>query len=131
MPPIIPPEPREPVPQSATDLKKFFGTFKAPQNIQAYGEDPSGLIRLFNNILRVALFASGIFALINLIISGIQYIGSSGNPDITKQASSRIWMSLLGLVIAASSLVIAGIIGFVFFGDPLAIINPSIYGPGS
>lgn len=108
----------------------FFGPeLEPPRGIQAYGLEASGLIKLFNNILRVAIYASLIFATINFIIAGIQYIGSSGNPDITKQASSKIWMSLLGLVIATSSLVIAGIIGLVFFGDPSAIINPVIYGP--
>ena len=110
-------------------VPKFFGTFSPPKNIQAYGEGPGGLILLFNNILKVAIWASGIFALINFLISAIQYIGSSGNPETTKQASSRIWMSLLGLVVAASALVLAGIIGLVFFGNALAIINPVIYGP--
>ncbi len=109
--------------------KTFFGTFNAPQNVQNYTEDPSGLILFLNNILRVAIFAAGIFALINFLISGIQYIGSSGNPETLKQASSRMWLSFLGLVIATSSLVIAGIIGLVFFGHATAIINPIIYGP--
>lgn len=108
----------------------FFGSELEPhRGIQVYGTEASGLIKLFNNILRVAIYASLIFALINFLFAGIQYIGSSGNPEITKQASSKIWISLLGLVVAASSLVIAGILGLVFFGDASAIINPVIYGP--
>ena len=116
-------------PAPKSDLKKFFGTFDAPQNIQNYTEGPEGLILLFNNILKIAIFAAGIFALINFLIAGIQYIGSSGNPEITKKASSRMWLSLLGLVVATSALVIAGVIGLVFFGDATAIIAPVIYGP--
>ncbi len=115
------------------DLIDFFGSFNAfeniPQNVQAYYPGAEGLILFLNNILRVAIFAAGIFALINFLISGIQYIGSSGNPETLKQASSRMWLSFLGLVIATSSLVIAGIIGLVFFGHATAIINPVIYGP--
>jgi hypothetical protein len=111
------------------DLIDFFGTFDAPQNIKNYTESPAGLILLLNNILRVAIFASGLFALINFLISGIQYIGSSGNPEATKQASGRMWFSFLGLVVATSSLVIAGIIGLVFFGHATAIISPVIHGP--
>jgi len=109
--------------------KGFFGTFDPPQNVQKYTEHPRSLVFLLNNILRIAIFAAGIFALINFLISGIQYIGSSGNPETLKKASSRMWLSFLGLVIATSSLVIAGIIGLVFFGNAAAIINPIIYGP--
>lgn len=108
----------------------FFGTeLEPPRGIQAYGLEAGGLIKLFNNILRVAIYASLVFAAINFLIAGIQYIGSSGNPETIKQASSKIWMSLLGLVVAASSLVIAGILGLILFGNPSAIINPVIYGP--
>jgi len=115
-------------PTTPTQIHDFFGSFDPPQNIQKYGSGPEGLILLFNNILKVAIFAAGIFALINFLISGIQYIGSSGNPEITKQASSRMWLSLLGLVVATSTLVVAGIIGLVFFGSATAIIAPVIYG---
>jgi len=108
----------------------FFGTeLEPPQGILAYGKETTGLIKLFNNLLRVAIYASLVFAVINFIIAGIQYIGSSGNPEITKKASSKIWMSLLGLVVATSALVIAGVIGIVFYGNSTAIIYPVIYGP--
>jgi len=107
----------------------FGSSLTPPQGISSYGAGPAGLIKLLNNVLRVAIFAAFVFAVINFLIAGIQYIGSSGNPDILKQASSRIWISFLGLVIATSALVIAGIIGFVFFGNATAIISPVIYGP--
>ena len=105
----------------------FFGQLGAPPGVSNYGgSDPAGLIRLLSNILKITIFASGVFTLINLVISGIQYIGSSGNPDTIKAASSRIWMSMLGLVIIASSLALASIFGVIFFGDASAIINPVI-----
>jgi len=117
------------------DLKDFFGTFSPPQGITEYqkgftpGQEVSGLILLLSNILRIVIYAGGLFALINLFVSGIQYLGSSGNPEMIKQASTRIWMSLLGLVIIASSLILAAIIGLVFFGDASLIIKPVIPGP--
>ena len=110
----------------------FFGTSTdAPEGIIAYGTTVQGLILLFNNVLKVAIYGSMAFALINLLVSGVQYIGSSGNPELVKMAWSRIWMSLLGLLVAGGSLVLAGIIGLIFFGDAMAIINPQVYGPGS
>ncbi len=109
----------------------FFGSTagQAPEGVLAYGESVQGLISLFNNILKVAIYGSMAFALINFLVSGIQYIGSAGSPEMVKTASSRIWISLLGLLVAGGSLVIAGILGLVFFGDALAIINPKVYGP--
>lgn len=113
------------------DLIKFFGqdTADLPQAVSAYGSEPGALINLFNNILKISIFVSLLFAIINFLISGIQYIGSSGNPELLKQASSRIWISLLGLVVAVGSLIIAGLLGLLFFGSATAIINPVIYGP--
>lgn len=109
----------------------FFGSTagQAPEGILTYGENVQGLILLFNNILKVAIYGSMVFTLINFLVSGIQYIGSAGNPELIKTASSRIWISLLGLLVAGGSLVLAGILGLIFFGNALAIINPKIYGP--
>jgi len=115
---------------NSSELKDFFGnSTNLPQHIANYGPETGGIIILFSNITKVAIYASLIFAALNFLTAGIQYIGSSGNPEVIKQASSRIWISLLGLVVAASSLVIAGIIGLIFFGNALAIIQPAIYGP--
>lgn len=112
---------------------EFFGSTagQAPEGVLAYGENVQGLILLFNNILKVAIYGSMAFALINFLVSGVQYIGSSGSPELVKTASGRIWISLLGLLVAGGSLVLAGILGLVFFGDALAIINPKVYGPGN
>lgn len=109
----------------------FFGRSQdAPEGVAAYTTDVAGLILLFNNVLKVAIYGSLALALINFLVSGIQYLGSSGNPELVKTATSRIWVSLLGVMVAGGSLVLAGILGLIFFGDALAIINPQIYGPG-
>ena len=115
------------------DPKDFFGdAFAPPPGIEKYGGitgKPEGLIFFLSFILKIIIYGGGLFALINLLVSGIQYLGSSGNPEIIKQASARIWMSLLGLVIIAGSLILAAIIGLVFFNDASLIIKPVIPGP--
>ncbi len=114
-------------------LQDFFGTSNdAPPGVSAQGgwlSSPEGIIIFANNLMRVAIYGSMLIALINILVSGIQYIGSSGNPEILKAASSRIWISLLGLIVAGGSLVIAGVLGLIFFGSATAIISPTIYGP--
>lgn len=113
------------------DFKDFFGSFAPPPGIVEYSAtgEVTGLVLFLSNILKIIIYAAGLFALINLLVSGIQYLGSSGNPEIIKQASARIWMSILGLVIIAASLILAAIIGLVFFNDPALLIKPVIPGP--
>ena len=116
-----------PLPQPIIDI---FGQASPPPGIEKYSSgNVLGLTLLLNNILKLSIFAAGLYTLVNLIISGIQYIGSSGNPEMIKQASSRIWLSLLGLVIVAGSLALAAVIGLIFFNDPTAILSPTIPTP--
>ncbi len=115
----------------ALDPATLFGqNFEPPQGVEAYGgEDPANLIKLVSNFFRFAIFASIIVAAINFLVSAVEYIGSAGNPETVKKAASRIWISILGLAVAASSLALAGLIGKLLFGDATALISPIIYGP--
>lgn len=114
------------------DLKTFFGgalgdPIAPPPGIEKYlSGEVAGIILFFSNLLKVIVYSAGIFALINLLISAIQYVGSSGNPENLKTASSRIWLSFLGLVIVAGSLVISAILGFIFFGNSTFFLEPII-----
>jgi len=51
------------------------------------------------------------------------------DPKKIGEASSRIWQSLIGLLLVAGSFVLAAIFGWLIFGDALAILRPEIYGP--
>lgn len=120
-------------------LKDIFGTqLSPPPGIEKYeiasgGIMPldkiGGLTLLLSNILKITIYGAGLFALINFLVSGIQYLASSGNPETIKQASNRIWMSVLGLTVAASSLIIAAVLGIILFNDPTAILIPIIPEP--
>ncbi|MFH0942691.1 MAG: hypothetical protein V1810_00810 [Candidatus Beckwithbacteria bacterium] len=113
------------------DLKDFFGAPTPPPGIAKYdGGSITGITLLLSNILKLTIYAAGLYALVNLLVSGIQYIGSSGNPELLKQASSRIWISLLGLLVVAIALLLAGLIGWIFFKDAMFIIAPSLPDPG-
>ncbi len=108
----------------------FFGEYEAPQGPLDYQTgDITGLTFFFNNFLKVIIVGGGLFTLINLVISGIQYIGSSGNPEAVKQLSSRIWLSTLGILIIGGSIAVAALIGFIFYGDSTIILSPEIPAP--
>lgn len=115
-----------------SDIKNFFGNPSPPPGLAEYENvaiAPSPLILFFSNIYRLAVFGIFIYAIINLLISAIQYIGSSGNPETLKQASGRIWISFLGLIIVAVALLLAAVIGIVFFHDARFLLNPAIPDP--
>lgn len=118
------------------DFKNVFGPAEPspPPGVAAYTpgigqESISGLTFLFSNILKVVIFIAGLYSLINLLTAGILYIGSNGSPETIKLASSRIWMSLLGLIIVTGSIALAAIIGLIFFNDATAILLPTILTP--
>jgi len=89
-----------------------------------------GLIIFFSNILKLLTVVAGLFAMVNLILAGLGIISASGEPEKLKSAQSKIWNSLIGLVIIAASFTIAAIVGWIFFGDATMIIKPKIWGVG-
>jgi len=108
-------------------MNDIFGTVKPPSFIS---ENPSGLITLFNNILRLLIVGAGIYALLNFILAGYAFMSAGGDPKKIDAAWAKIWQSMVGLLIIAISFALAALIGQLLFHSPTAILNPKIYGPG-
>ena len=113
-------------------MADFFGTIDPPEAIKKFSPtgDPSGLIILFNNILRLLIVGAGIYALLNFILAGYAFMSAGGDPKLIDKAWAKIWQSLVGLLIIAISFALAALLGQILFGSPTAILNPKIYGPG-
>jgi hypothetical protein len=92
-----------------------------------FGDGGAGPLDLFSNVLRLLVVVAGLFTLVNLLIAGIQYIGSSGDPKLMESAWKRIYLSFLGLILIIGSFTLAYIIGAILGID---IFNPQIYAPG-
>jgi len=109
---------------------KPFGNIDQPDVLDKFGNVESGgignLLNLFFNILIVT---AGVYALINIIFAGYGFINAGNDPKKIQAASSKIMMSVLGLVIVAGAFLIAAIIGIIFFDGPSAILSPVIEGP--
>lgn len=88
-----------------------------------------GLIVFLNNILKFVVVIAGIFAFLNVIIAGYQFMTAMGDPKGITVAWNKIWQSLIGLVLIAGSFVLAAIFGWLLFGDATAILKPKIFGP--
>jgi hypothetical protein len=114
-------------------MADIFGPIEPPEAIKKFSPtgDPSGLIILFNNLLRLLIVVGGIYALLNFIIAGYSFMSAGNDPKKIDFAWAKIWQSLVGLLIIAASFVIAALIGKLLFGDAMALLRIKIYGPGA
>jgi len=95
-----------------------------------YNGAEGGIVLLLTNILRLAFAGAGIFAFINFIIAGYQYMSAGGDSKALTAAWGRIWQSLVGLLIVVMSFALISLISYLMFGSADFILNPKVYGPG-
>lgn len=110
-------------------MDDVIGRITPPPYIQP-GIDPSGkltgIMVFLNSILRIVFVVAGVWAFINIIIAGYQFMTAGGNPKAIQHAWERIWQTFLGLVIIVASFLIAAVIGLLLFKDPTAILQPKL-----
>jgi hypothetical protein len=113
-----------------------FGNVTLPEPLQqGYGGvfatgGGTGIIGFVSNLIKLIIILGGVLALINIVLAGITYITTQGNPEKIMQANQQIYMSLVGLAIMVGSFALAALAGWLLFGDASAILAPQIYGPG-
>jgi hypothetical protein len=117
----------------AQDATSIVGTVKNPlpkayQGVTA--AQGGGLILFLTNILRLVFVVAGLFAFINLILAGFQFMSAGGDSKAIEKAMAKIWQSLVGLILVVGSFALAALFGYLLFGDAGFILNPQIYGPG-
>lgn len=100
-----------------------------PSKYQSLTGSPGGLVFFFSNVLRLVFVIAGIYAFINFIVAGFQYMTAAGDSKALGNAWARIWQSLLGLLVIVGSFALAALFGQLIFGDPQFILNPKLYGP--
>lgn len=91
----------------------------------------TGITLFFSNILRLMFVAAGIYALLNFILAGYQYMSAGGDSKALGHAWARIWQTLLGLIFIVGSFALAALFGYLIFGNAGYILNPAVYGPGA
>lgn len=108
---------------------QIFGTVSPPPGVDLFpgataAGHGEGLILFISNIIKVMFIIAGLLSLFNIIFAGYTYLGSSGDPKATSQATSSLTYSLLGLAIMVGAFTIISIISFLMFGDSSYILNP-------
>jgi hypothetical protein len=106
----------------------IFGTINNPTGYGTNDDGGAGLFLFLSNIFKLIGVVAGIFFVVKIIQAGFGYLSANGDPKKTEIAFAKIWQSLIGLAIVASTFVIASFIGKILGID---ILNFDIYGPNN
>lgn len=113
-------------------LFNVFGKINLPGPLAGYGEfnkPKGGLVGLLNNLYKLIALGAGLFAVINFILAGFAIMSAQGDPEKISKAQTKIWNSIIGLIIIVAVFAFARLIGWMVFHDPYFITNPYIEGP--
>lgn len=113
-------------------MPSIFGNVNAPPGVKLYGnvdEGVGGLTLFIGNILKTLIVVAGLFALFNIVLAGYAFMSAGDDPKKVAGAWAKIWQSLLGLLVAAGSFVIAAIISRILFGNFVDIFRLRVFGP--
>ncbi len=118
-------------PAFAQEFDALIGTVKAPSvaygaNIEAGGEGSIGILLMISRLIQIVTVVASVWVAVNVVIAAYTYLTGGGKPDSHQKVSDILSMSVIGLIIIVSSYTIAGLIGLLFFGDAMFIINPTI-----
>ncbi|MCL5003912.1 MAG: hypothetical protein M1352_01420 [Patescibacteria group bacterium] len=69
---------------------------------------------LLSVLINAVIIISGIFALVQLVLGGFQYISSGGDKVAAQNAREKITYAIMGLAIVVSVVAITQILGAVF-----------------
>lgn len=86
----------------------------------------TGILVFLNSLLKLVFIVAGLWGFLNIVLAGYQFISAGGDAKKVGEAWTKIWQSLLGLLIVVISFLIAAIMGILLFKDPTAILQPKL-----
>jgi hypothetical protein len=97
-------------PSFLLEIKKIFG-------IDSGDSHALTLLEIFNNVLSFLLSIIGILAIISLIVGGMMYMTSFGDTKKVETGKSIVKNSIIGIIVALSSLVVVNEIARLIQGS--------------
>lgn len=94
-----------------------------------YGGYQTGITAFISNIIRLLTIVAGLWMLINFILAGLKFISSQGDEKAVASAWSKIYNSIIGMVVIVTAYALVALLSYLFFGDAGFILNPKITGP--
>jgi len=108
--------------------ENIIGKIEPSGGAKTYADlSQGGLVSFLNNLISLIILIAGIFTLVNFVLAGYGYLSSSNDPQKISAAGNKMLQSLMGLIIVAAAFIIAGLIGFVVFGDQSALIKLNLF----
>lgn len=112
---------------------KMPGGSAGPQDLVAPSGIPTALrgglessgTAFFQTIVNNLIILGTFLALVMVIISGIQWITSRGNPQGIASAKSRFFFAVIGLIVMLGAFFIVRVIVFITGGNWEDFLNPS------
>lgn len=108
-------------------IDSSIGRIVQPDALNNIGTlEGGGLGILLNLVFNLMIIVAGIYALFNFILAGYAFMSAGDDPKQVQSAWSKIYQSVIGLLIAAGALVLAAVFGIIIFGDAGALLFPEI-----
>jgi len=107
------------IPQAHAD--DVVGTITVPSGIPS---QVGGIGSFLTVIIRFFIIIAGLFTLWQFLSGGFTFITSNGDKAKITEATNKITMSLIGLVVIAASFIIIAIASQILFGSFTAILSP-------
>ncbi|HTK03151.1 MAG TPA: hypothetical protein VL401_00030 [Alphaproteobacteria bacterium] len=101
-----------------------FGNITPPQTALSGKAPELAIGSLIQLVIGLLIIGAGVYALINLITAGYDFMSAGDDSKKVAGAWAKIWQTLLGLAVAAGAFVLAAIFGQLLFNNPMFILNP-------
>lgn len=104
------------------------GGITPPNSIYVFNEYGAeiGLVAFLSKLLNFFALICGIWTLFNFLVSGWLLVTAQSDTKAQSQVKEKLTMTVMGLVIIASSYIAAALIGLIFFGDVTFILSPQL-----
>ena len=108
-------------------LAQIIGNVTSPY--QGSYRGVGGISNFISNAIKFLIVIAGIYALFNLVFAGYSFMSAGGDPKKIADSWAKIWQTLLGLIVAAASFVLAAIFGKLLFNDYNAFLQLKVFAP--
>lgn len=87
---------------------------------------PTGIVNFASRLMQIFVTVCGVWTLFNFLVAGWTFIAHMENPKAQQEVKDKLTMTVIGLIIIATSLTLAGIFGLIFFKDANFILAPTL-----
>jgi len=118
------------IPQAfAQTPEEIVGEIEVPKGVDIINTDAGGnigIVLFLSNAIKFFIILGGIWALVNIVLAGFQYITGGGKTEVAGKVRDRFTMSFIGILLMILAYSVAAILGLVFYGSGSYFLTPTI-----